>query len=254
MQLGNVATLLQMSEPYIQSISISFPACAVQGETESVRLYFKCQNLGKYFKYGNTSIIMNDYITDETLTVWKQIDRYFYMLHQKGVITSYLTSQDLVVHEVQLRFDLPFPGFSFCRTAGFRKINKSTYRSNDYNQHLRDNGESIESKGIQRSFVTVRQCENGDSFIFSFSGRYRQHITPLFLDANIEKVIEKLITLGSIYLTQVTKPEYLRIAPGYIRFLHGNFKKMLDNANWFSRSFKRKYVTNNFIGGLSNDL
>jgi hypothetical protein len=142
----------------------------------------------------------------------------------------------------------------FCHTSGFRKINETKYQSNDYHQYRRLNDSFSESKGIQQSFVTVEHYDHGSSVVLSFSGRYREHIPFFSLNTPFYSFITKLLSLGSIYLTQTVNPENFKIAKGYVPFLPMEFRFMLNNANWFNGNYRRRNITENFIGGLYNEL
>jgi len=155
------------------------------------------------------------------------------------------------IHEINLLFDIPIPNAIFCKTDGFRKINANTYRSIDYHQYKRNNEES---KGIQQSFLTINHNEYGSSVKLSFSGRYCEHIPLNSLMLNFDTFIDRLMSLGSIYLTQATNPDSFIIARGYVPFLPKQFNSMLNNANWFNGKYRRENITSKFIGGLYNDI
>jgi hypothetical protein len=243
--------------PYlsIPTIAVSFPADAVCGETRRLRFFFRKNNIGKYFRYGNTAIIMiatNHF--DGMIPVWEQVLQHFRMLQEKGVLSENLGPEQLKIHEIKLKLEFSISGLFFCKTEGFRQINGTTYKSTDYRKYIRECGEFRESKGIQASFLTVEQHKSHCALIFTFSGRYREHITPEFLNTSIEFVILRLLRLVSIYLTQVTSPEYFEIFESYLPFLPESFKSVFANAGWFNDGYKKKYMTKNFIGGLYNEI
>jgi hypothetical protein len=244
----------KMSCPYIQSLIVSFPACMVYGETKYLRAYFKSQNLGQYFRYGDTALISIEIANFNYTSLWELIRQLFLILQNQHIISLELTVQLLKIHEIKLRFDIPIPGAIFCRTSGFRKINENIYCSNEYHQNIRRKEFYSESKGIQRSFITVINYDWGSSVILSFSGRYREHVSMDFLLLGYNAFTERLVAFGSVYLTQATRPNDFRISRGYVPFLPDSFHSLLNNANWFNNDFRRKNMTTNFIGGLYNDI
>jgi hypothetical protein len=224
-------------------------------KTSDLRAYFTTQNLGKYIRRGDTALIMIDMVgLNPAYPIWGYITQYLTTLQWRGIISRNLTSSQLGIHEINLRFDIEIPGAIFCKTAGFRKVNDNTYRSTDYHQYRRQNGFFSESKGIQQSFVTVIQYEAGSSVILSFSGKYHAHIPVDFLQINYDAFIKRLISLGSIYLTQATNPDYFNIGKGFFPFFPKSFQSMLNDANWFNDKFRKRNITANFIGGLCNDI
>jgi hypothetical protein len=86
--------------------------------------------------------------------------------------------------------------------------------------------------------------------IFSFSGKYLKHIPFDFLMRNNNDLIQRLCSIGSIYLTQSANPESFQIARGYKMLFPQEFQKMLNDANWDEDNFKRKNITPNFLGGV----
>ena len=243
-----------MNCPYIQSIIISLPANMTNGVTKELREYFISRNMGKYYRYGDTVLIFIDvtgFYLYHPYSLWDIVTQHLSMLQNCGVISRELSAHQVQTHEIKLRFDIPIPNAIFCKTDGFRKINANTYRSTDYRQYKRKNEES---KGIQQSFLTVIHYESSSSVILSFSGRYCEHIPPDSLLLSFDMLNNYLISLGSIYLTQVTSPAYFKVARGYVPFLPIQFQSMLNNANWFNGKYRRKNITANFIGGLYNDI
>jgi hypothetical protein len=175
------------------------------------------------------------------------------MLKANGVVSPGLDiGYQVNIHEIKLRFDIDIPGAIFCRTGKFLKVRNNIYRSDDTRKYLRKSGynDEKESKGRQRSFVTVIQRETDSSVILSFSGKYRAHISPGLLYLGNDELIQRLCSLGSIYLTQATDPETFKIARGYVPYLPVRFHSMLNNANWFNGSFRRRNITPNFLGGV----
>jgi hypothetical protein len=217
----------------IPSISISFPDSAVHGETSQLRRFFRENNLGRYFRFGHTSIIMiatNHF--EGMIPVWEQILHHFGLLQKLGILAENLMPEQLRVYEIKLRLKFSIPGLFFCKTAGFRKTSESTYRSNDYHKYTREHGGIRESKGIQPSFLTVNQNKSDCSLIFSFSRKYRKHITPEFLNVSVDILISRLLPLVSIYLTQATSPDYFILSEGFFPLFSAGFKSVLVNAGW----------------------
>jgi hypothetical protein len=235
----------------IQSISISFPTSTTIGDAVSIRKYLKDNNLGRYFRYDETSIIMLENIVswNKLVSVWKIIADYFLYLRELHVITACLRMEHLRVHEIKLCLVISIPDVVFCHTSGFHMTNNNVFRSNDYRQYKRGNDFWQESKGIQQSFITAIPSDTGVSLVFNFSGKYRAPITPCFMDGNYQTVINRLVTIGGVYLTQATCPEYFDVAKGYVPFLPEPFRTMLSNANWFDGNFKKKYLTDKILRG-----
>jgi CxxC motif-containing protein len=149
-----------------------------------------------------------------------------------------------------MRFDIDIPGCIFCKTGCFLKVDENTYRSNDYRKKKEINNNNW-SKGIQQSFVTVTQYENFESSVlFTFSGKYAKHIPFEFITLSYEELINNLCSLASIYLTQATNPEGLKISRGYVPFYNEYFQKIITNANWFSPNFTKKYYKPKMFRGV----
>jgi hypothetical protein len=174
-----------------------------------------------------------------------QIVPFLCYLRNCGILSLVLALPHINLYEIKLRFDIEIPGGIFCKTSGFRKVNDVTYLSSDYRKKMREEG----SKGIQHSFITVIQYEQGSTIILSFSGKYIEHISLQFLLIPYNDLIQRLCSFGSIYLTHATNPGEFKIARGYVPFLSGEFKSMLRNANWFNNKYKKVNVTKNFLGG-----
>jgi hypothetical protein len=228
----------------------------MNGETKLLRDYFSSQFPGRYYRYGSTSLIEINtagFAFADSDSIWKIIVYYLSTLQNYDILSLELQPQHLRIHEIKMRFDIPIPEAIFCKTAGFRKIDESTYRSIDYRQNRRYNDFTSESKGIQQSFLTVIQNHDSSSVILAFSGRYREYLSPDCLKLRYDTLIERLIAIGSIYLTQATNPAFFKVARGYEPFLPAQFHSMLTSANWFNGNYKRRNVTVNFRGGLYNE-
>lgn len=246
-----------MTNPYIQSITISLPANMVYGNAKYLNFLFKSRKWGTYLKYGPRSLILIN-TTSFTFfnSMWDIIVSFFSMLQNFGILSPGFSQNYLQIHEIKLRFDIAIPGAIFCKTGGFLKVDNNTYRSNDTRKLQRrarmpqNSGDDKESKGIQRSFVTVIQYEEGSSVILSFSGKYRKHIPFDFLALPNNELIQRLCSFAAIYLTHATNPEIFKIAPGYIPMLPKEFQSMLKEANWLNNNFRKRNITSNFYGGV----
>ncbi|MDR1224619.1 MAG: hypothetical protein LBL07_17335 [Tannerella sp.] len=164
----------------------------------------------------------------------------------------------LRVHEIKLRFDIAIPGSIFCKTGGFLKVNNNTYRSNDTRKFKRrarastkyESYEEMESKGRQQSFVTVIQYEEGSSVIFSFSGKYREHIPFNYFTLPNNDLIQRLCSFAGIYLTHATNPGNFKVSWGYVPMFPKEFQSILKEANWFNGGFRKRNMTGGFKGGV----
>jgi hypothetical protein len=81
-----------------------------------------------------------------------------------------------------------------------------------------------------------------------------RYISIYFLHLNLLILVKRLISIGSVYLTQAVNPEHLKIAEGAVKYLPSDFQDLLNGANWYKTPFKVKNMTANFIGGLFNDI
>jgi hypothetical protein len=242
-----------MTEPYIQSVTINVPSHMVYGRPKYLKELFKAARWGNYFQYGYSSLILVDlrYFCP-SCSVFDQIAPFFRFLQGNGVLSPFLDVGHITIHEIKLRFDIDVVGALFCKTGSFLKVDDVTYRSNDTRKLTRKSlmDDSKEwSKGRQMSFITVIQRDNGCSVIFSFSGKYRRHIPVNFLCLSNMELIQRLCSIGSVYLTQVSNPESFKISEGYKLMLPKQFQSMLNNANWNKDTIKRRNITSNFIGG-----
>ena len=237
-----------MRDPYIQSITISFPSCFVNGERSYLSSLFKNNKWGNYFKYGNFSYILIDSkIFTQSNNILSKITPFLHYLQRSGIISPEFTLDNAKIHEIKLRFDIDIPGCVFCGTGYFLKVDNITYRSNDTRQKIRKNKDPNKndwSKGRQQSFLTVKQYnKKGSSVILTFSGKYAKQIPTSYLYLDNNDLIDKLCSLGSVYLTQATNPQGFKIARGYVSLLHGRFHQMLKDANWFKDNFKQRRIT-----------
>jgi hypothetical protein len=210
--------------------------------------------LGNYIYYGHLALFEINIDVNNYTSVWDNILSFLYYLKRMTIVLPSSPIELIKLNEIQLCFEIPVPGAIFCNTHGFRKA-ENIFRSNDYHQFIRNKGlENEMSKGIQRSFISVYQFTHGSSIILTYSGKYKKHISVDFLKLNPVILVKRLISIGSVYLTQATNPEYLKISEGAIRYLPPDFQELLNNANWYKKPFKVKNMTANFIGGLNNDI
>jgi hypothetical protein len=163
-----------------------------------------------------------------------------------------MKDEEVKLHEIELEFDLPYPGLLFCTMEGFRKVDENTFCSLDYNPNKRKDS-SRGSKGKQRSFITVSNYDFGSKLLLCFSRKYKLHISIDDLKKSGQELIGYLQNLGSIYLTHATTPKSFIVAKGYIPFIEKStqapFLDMLNKANWFSE-YRRRNVCKNFLGGV----
>jgi predicted DNA-binding transcriptional regulator AlpA len=240
---------LIMTGPYIQSVTISLPAEMICGDAKYLNYLFKSNNWGTYLKYGYTSLILiNTTPFGYDYSMWSTIESFFTLLQRQGILSRFLVMDQLRIHEIKLRFDIAIPGSIFCKTGGFLKVNNNTYRSNDTRKFKRrartpqeyESYSEMESKGRQQSFVTVIQYGEGSSVIFSFSGKYRKHISFDYLSLPKDDLIQRLCLFAGVYLTHATNPGNFKVAPGYVPMFPKEFQFILKEANWFSGCFRKK--------------
>jgi len=227
-------------DPYIQSVTISIPSNIVYDDRKTLSNLFNTNQWGDYCKYGDISyLLINLYNSNIYGSIFNQITNFLSILCQQGILLSSFPDEGIRLHEIRLRFDISISGLIFCKTGYFNKVDKTTYRSNDYRQKKDKNGWS---KGIQQSFLTVTHYENiGSTVVFAFSGKYIKHIPIELLTLSYRKIIDNLCYLASIYLTQATDPNGFKIARGYLQFSNPYFQRILNNANWFSPNFNKRY-------------
>jgi hypothetical protein len=241
-----------MTDPYIQSVTLNIPSYMVSGRPKDLKALFKTHHWGNYFQYGYSSLVMIDlrYFCP-SFSIFNQIILFLNFLKDNGILSPLLDVAHLKLHEIKLRFDIDILNGIFCETGKFLKVDDVTYRSDDTKKIMRKNpyNNNLWSKGRQMSFVNVVQHDNGSSVIFSFSGKYRKHIPFDFLKLNNNDLIQRLCSIGSIYLTQSTDPDSFRIARGYKILFPQQFQNMLNDANWGEDNFRRKNITSNFLGG-----
>jgi hypothetical protein len=237
-----------MIEPYVQSITISMPSQLVNGERSGLSSLFKNNKWGNYFKYQTISYILIDLRNFvPSCSIYSQITPLFNHLQLIGIVSPDFTFEHIKIHEIKLRFDIDIPGAVYCDTKYFLKVDNITYRSDDTRQKRRKNKDPNKnslSKGRQQSFLTVKQYDKkGSSVIFVFSGKYAKQLSTDNLSLNYNALIDSLCSLGSIYITQATNPDGLKIGRGYMPFIHKRFQQMLTEANWFNGKYIKKRVT-----------
>jgi hypothetical protein len=244
-----------MENAYIRSVVITIPRLYVTKNNMDVENFISKNGLGNYLYYGHLSLFdINMVIFNNFISVWDNILLFLDNLKFEKIVSPSLPAELIKLNEIQLCFEIPVPGAIFCNTHGFRMVG-NIFRSTDYHQFLRNKGlENEMSKGIQRSFISVHQFTHGSRIILTYSGRYKKHISIDFLKLNPAMLVRHLISMGGIYLTQATNPEYLKISEGAIRYLPLDFQELLNAANWYKKPFKVKNMTVNFIGGLNNDI
>ena len=237
----------------IQSISITLPDNLIQRETKELRNAFKAEALGRFFKYGNTVIcqIFTDRF-NPVVSMKQNINDYILFLYDNNYIAGIPRMGQIGLHEIQLRFDIDMPEAIFCRPGGFWESEPTEYRvfhSNDYRQMRRETFGGTESKGRQRSFITVEICRMSSRVFLFFSGKYLDKIPLDILDYTVYEMKDRLLTIGSIYLTQATNPEDFKISKGSELFLPNDFRTLLENANWLNRRYQRRNLTGRFLRG-----
>lgn len=236
----------------IESVEIAFPSQYVIGVTNDLRHYFRAKNIGKYLKFVQTSTINygKEFFNDSE-TIGDTIQNLLTGLKNNHIIQIGLNMNEIRLHKITLQFSLPYQKLIFCDMRGFRKINKNTYASLDYRQNIRPN-KKRGSKGKQYSFIHVINHQDKVLLKLCFSRKYIQHITisNLFMDTG--NLIQYLLKLGSVYITQATCPEYFRVTEGYFPYFlpeHQSFIDFLHSACWFD-SFNRRNITKRFLGGV----
>jgi hypothetical protein len=244
-----------MEDAYIRSVTITIPCLYVTGNNMDVKAFISTNNLGNYLYYGNSALFeINAGVFNNYYSLWDNILLFLDNLRSQMMVYPSLPVELIELKEIQVCFDIPVPGAIFCSTHGFRKV-ENTFRSNDYRQFIRNKGRENEmSKGIQRSFVSVCQLEYGSRVILTYSGKYKRYISLDLLKLNPLILVKRLISMGSVYLTQAVNPECLKISEGAIKYLPSDFQSLLNGANWHKKTFRVKNVTANFIGGLNNDI
>jgi len=227
-------------DPYIQSVTISTPSDMVYYDRTTLSNLFIQNQWGDYYKYGNNSyLLINMYDFNLYGSIFNQITQFLSFLCHQGFLLLSFPDDGIKLYEIKLRFDIPIPGLIFCKTGYFNKVNDNTYRSNDYRQKKDKNDWS---KGIQQSFLTVTQYENiGSTVIFTFSGKYIRRIPFELLTLGYKEVIDHLCYLAGIYLTQATNPNGFKISRGYLQLSNPYFQRLLNDANWFSSNFSKRY-------------
>jgi hypothetical protein len=234
-------------------VSILLDSKYVNGITSILRDLFKQNHLGRYYRYSAVSIIKYeaDFFVD-SVTIWTALLNRISDLKKRGIISIHMKDEDIKLHEIELEFDLPYPGLVFCEMEGFRKVNEDTFCSLDYNPNKRKDP-SRGSKGMQRSFITVSNHDFGLKLLLCFSRKYKLHISIDDLMKSKQDLLEYLQNFASIYLTQATTPKYFSVAKGYIPFIEKStqtsFLDMLNKANWFSE-YRRRNICKNFLGGV----
>jgi hypothetical protein len=244
-----------MKNAYIRSVVITIPRLCVNENNPEVKNFIVTNGLGNYLYYGHLALFeINTGVFNNSISVWDNILLFLNNLKYAMIVSSSLPIELVKLNEIQLCFEIPVPGAIFCSTQGFRKVG-NIFRSTDYHQFSRNKGlENEMSKGIQRSFISVHRFPHGNRVILTYSGKYKKHISIDLLKLYPERLIKHLISMGSVYLTQASNPEHLKVSEGAIRYLPLDFQELLNGANWYKRPFKVKNMTANFIGGLNNDI
>lgn len=244
-----------MENAYIQSVTITIPHSYITQNNITVKNFVTSNKLGNYIYYGCFAIFnINIGVSISHNSVWDNILSFLDNLKYNAMVYPFLPVELIRLKEIKLCFDIPVPGSIFCSTHGFRKVG-NIFRSNDYRQSIRNKGrENAMSKGIQSSFVSVYQYENGSRIILNYSGKYKRYISIDFLYFNPLILVKHLISMGSVYLTQAVNPDHFRIAEGAVKYLPLDFQDLLNGANWYKTPFRVKNMTVNFIGGLFNDI
>jgi hypothetical protein len=239
-----------MENAYIRSVTITIPHFYIDENNMDVKNFISSNNLGNYLYYGNHALFeIGAGVINNSYSVWDNILFFLDHLLYNEMVYPPLPVELIKLKEIQLCFDIPVPEAIFCDTDGFRKV-ENTFRSTDFHQFKRNKGcEDEMSKGIQRSFISVYQFTNSSRVILTYSGKYKRYISIDFLKLNPLILIKHLISMGSVYLTRATNPEYLKISEGAIKYLPLDFQSLLNGANWYKMPFKVKNMTTNFVGG-----
>jgi len=238
----------------IESVEISFPSQYVIGVTNDLRHYFRTKKIGKYLKFVQTSIIKygSEFFNDSE-TIGDTIQNLLTGLQDSNIVRLDFNMKEIRLHKITLQFSLPYPELIFCDMRGFRKQGRTsnTFASLDFKQNSRPKKKDG-SKGKQYSFIQVINTQDMALVKLCFSRRYINHIAMSNLFMDTENLIQYLLKLGSVYITQVTCPEYFRVTEGYFPYFlpeHKIFIVFLNSACWFC-CYKRRNVTKKFLGGV----
>lgn len=239
-----------MNNPTIQSITISIPSDMIYYSRSCLSKLFRANQWGDYFKYGNTSLLLINLNNFTPFgSIFDKVAQFIFFLKSNNIMSLFFPFDKINIFEIKLQFDILIPGCIFCKTGYFNKVAEDTYMSGDYWQNKGINKDKP-SKGRQYSFLTVTQYENiGSSVLFTFSGRYVKHIPFNFITLNYNEMIDHLCSLASVYLTHATAPNGFVISRGYFPFVNKHFQKVLNDANWFSPNFSKKYYKPNILRG-----
>jgi hypothetical protein len=241
------ATVKNNTRPFIRSIAFSFDSRFVNGKTPRLRIVFIKNRWGKYYRYGNISIIKIQ-INRNAVSLWQEISSVLEILKSSKILNSALDEEDIHIHEIIFDFKLEFAHPVFCKTSGFYKINDFKYRSNDFRRSKRKTDGTDESKGIQQSFVAVTFRKEETILSFCFSGKYTKHLYTPHLHYPMDNFINLLKKLSAVYITQATGPDRLIFERGYTPFLPSELSEILTDAHW-RENFKTRYVTKNILRG-----
>ena len=238
----------------IESVEIKFPAQYVNGITKDLRKYFKKNKIGRYRRYVQTALIKYgaEYFTASN-NIGNSISELLDDLIQREILHTNFKKEEVSLFQITLQFNLPYPGLIFCSMKGFKKSGENIFSSLDHYVKHRVKKEKGGSKYTQYSFISVKNISNSIRLNLCFSRKYLRHLTMFNLFTKKDFLIQYLLTLGRIYLTQVTCPDYFIISKGYFPYFdkkHQIFLEFLKSVNWFSDLFKRLNVTKKYLRGV----
>jgi hypothetical protein len=117
----------------IESVEISLPSRSVIGITESVRRDIDANNLGRYRRFVDTSLIKyKEEFFSNSQIIGGTINSLLSDLEKLGILQANFNRDEVCLHEITLQFDLPYPELIFCTMEGFRKIKKTNFASLDF--------------------------------------------------------------------------------------------------------------------------
>jgi hypothetical protein len=235
----------QSIEPYIKTVGIAFPAKYVNTDTYWTRQYFKSNfPFIRYFHYGTHSqVIFDGRGFNPFFSIWAQIAYVIINLQALGIISYSLQTEHTKIYEIKIGYTIPMPQLFFCRHPEFSVVNKRFYRSAlDYDKNTKSNGKS---RHIQYSFINLTNYKTKTDLLFHFSGKYVKQMPLMILDCNSYFLLQKLLHIGSVFLSQATTPEAFNLSIGYSIALPHGLQSMLTEANWYNGKFRKRNASKN---------
>jgi hypothetical protein len=196
---------------------------------------------------GYSQDYQDEYFTFDTSTMDDISSLYDFLwgeltkLQAKGLISKKLT--EFFIVGLKVKITSKYPQSSFVRLFnlnGFQHCGDGKYESVEYAPTVTIQKGAIMDIGLQSPFVSVTEEKDENCVILDFFGKnYDDQAIHAFFSMASRLLINQLLVLGSIYITDEINPAMLLITDEAKEYVNPDFLALLERANWFKRDFHK---------------